>query len=69
MSQIASVFECLLEEEERSLKENPVDSVQWAEVVLNVNSVIKVRPGCRKQEESSPGFIHFLACRDLNPFD
>lgn len=44
MSQISSVFECLLEEEERSLKENPVDSVQWAEVVLNVNSVIKVRP-------------------------
>lgn len=41
VSQISSVFECLLEEEERSLKENPVDSVQWAEVVLNVNSVIK----------------------------
>lgn len=45
VSQISSVFECLLEEEERSLKENPVDSVQWAEVVLNVNSVIKVQPG------------------------
>ncbi|KAM4611369.1 nuclear pore complex protein Nup133 [Polymixia lowei] len=41
VSQISSVFECLLEEEERSLKENPVDSVQWAEVVLTVNTIIK----------------------------
>lgn len=43
MSQISSVFDCLLEEEERSLKENPVDSVQWAEVVLTVNNIIKVQ--------------------------
>ncbi|KAM7008916.1 nuclear pore complex protein Nup133 [Tautogolabrus adspersus] len=41
VSQISSVFDCLLEEEERSLKENPVDSVQWAEVVLPVNNIIK----------------------------
>ncbi|XP_070776129.1 nuclear pore complex protein Nup133 [Enoplosus armatus] len=41
VSQISSVFDCLLEEEERSLKENPVDSVQWAEVVLTVNNIIK----------------------------
>ncbi|XP_024858126.1 nuclear pore complex protein Nup133 isoform X2 [Kryptolebias marmoratus] len=41
VSQISSVFDCLLEEEERSLKENPVDSVQWVEVVLTVNNIIK----------------------------
>ncbi|XP_027139379.1 nuclear pore complex protein Nup133 [Larimichthys crocea] len=41
VSQISSVFDCLLEEEERSLKDNPVDSVQWAEVVLTVNTIIK----------------------------
>uniref|UniRef100_A0A8K9XLZ2 Nucleoporin 133 n=1 Tax=Oncorhynchus mykiss TaxID=8022 RepID=A0A8K9XLZ2_ONCMY len=41
VSQISSVFECLLEEEERTLKENPVDSVKWAEVVLSVNTIIK----------------------------
>lgn len=41
VSQISSVFDCLLEEEERSLKENPVDSVQWAEAVLTVNNIIK----------------------------
>lgn len=41
VSQLSSVFDCLLEEEERSLKENPVDSVQWAEVVLTVNNIIK----------------------------
>lgn len=43
VSQISSVFDCLLEEEERSLKDNPVDSVQWAEVVLTVNTIIKVQ--------------------------
>lgn len=42
VSQISLVFDCLLEEEERSLKESPVDSVQWAEVVLTVNNIIKV---------------------------
>ncbi|KAF7651514.1 hypothetical protein LDENG_00110160 [Lucifuga dentata] len=41
VSQVSSVFECLLEEEERSLKENPVDSVQWAEVILTINNIIK----------------------------
>uniref|UniRef100_A0A8C4HK39 Nuclear pore complex protein Nup133 n=1 Tax=Dicentrarchus labrax TaxID=13489 RepID=A0A8C4HK39_DICLA len=41
VSQISSVFDCLLEEEERSLKENPVESVQWAQVVLTVNNIIK----------------------------
>ncbi|CAL8333006.1 unnamed protein product [Lota lota] len=41
VSQISLVFECLLEEEERRLKENSVDSVQWAETVLTVNNIIK----------------------------
>ncbi|CAN9510775.1 unnamed protein product [Ophioblennius macclurei] len=41
VSQISSLFDCLLEEEERSLKENPMDSVQWADCVLTVNSIIK----------------------------
>ncbi|XP_036413651.1 nuclear pore complex protein Nup133 [Colossoma macropomum] len=41
VSQISSIFECLLDEEEKCLKENPVGSVKWAEVVLNVNTIIK----------------------------
>nr|XP_057931322.1 nuclear pore complex protein Nup133 isoform X2 [Doryrhamphus excisus] len=41
VSQISSIFDCLLEEEERSIRENPVDSVQWAEVVLTVNAIVK----------------------------
>ncbi|XP_061771494.1 nuclear pore complex protein Nup133 [Nerophis ophidion] len=41
VSQISSIFDCLLEEAERSVRENPVDSVQWAEVVLTVNAIIK----------------------------
>lgn len=46
VSQISSVFDCLLEEEERTLKESPVDSVQWAEVVLAINNIIKVQCRC-----------------------
>ncbi|XP_036386531.1 nuclear pore complex protein Nup133 [Megalops cyprinoides] len=41
VSQISSIFECLLEEEEQTLKDYPVDSVEWAEVVVNVNNIIK----------------------------
>lgn len=42
VSQISSIFESLLDEEEKCLKENSVTSVKWAEVVLNVNNIIKV---------------------------
>ncbi|MEQ2192180.1 hypothetical protein XENOCAPTIV_008186, partial [Xenoophorus captivus] len=41
VSQISLLFDCLVEEEERILKENPVDSVQWADVVLTVNTILK----------------------------
>uniref|UniRef100_A0A8C8IF18 Nucleoporin Nup133/Nup155-like N-terminal domain-containing protein n=1 Tax=Oncorhynchus tshawytscha TaxID=74940 RepID=A0A8C8IF18_ONCTS len=64
VSQISSVFECLLEEEERTLKENPVDSVKWAEVVLSVNTIIKVHntgsAGSLKQIEVC---INFCKCQ------
>ncbi|XP_047222929.1 nuclear pore complex protein Nup133 [Girardinichthys multiradiatus] len=41
VSQISLLFDCLVEEEERILKENPVDSVQWADVVLTINTILK----------------------------
>ncbi|KAJ8364873.1 hypothetical protein SKAU_G00137040 [Synaphobranchus kaupii] len=41
VSQISTIFECLLEEEECTLKDHPVDSVEWGEVVVNVNNIIK----------------------------
>ncbi|KAI5089830.1 nuclear pore complex protein Nup133, partial [Silurus meridionalis] len=41
VSRISSIFESLLDEEEKCLKENPVTSVKWAEVVLSVNIIIK----------------------------
>ncbi|XP_077426499.1 nuclear pore complex protein Nup133 isoform X2 [Vanacampus margaritifer] len=41
ISQISTIFDCLLEEEEKSLRENPVDSVEWAEVVMTVDTIIK----------------------------
>lgn len=42
VSQIDSIFECLLEEEERVLNDMPVESVEWAEIVININNIIKV---------------------------
>ncbi|XP_076851304.1 nuclear pore complex protein Nup133 [Brachyhypopomus gauderio] len=41
VSQISSIFECLLDEEEAWLKENPPGSEKWAEVVIHVNNIIK----------------------------
>uniref|UniRef100_A0A8C1Y707 Nucleoporin 133 n=1 Tax=Cyprinus carpio TaxID=7962 RepID=A0A8C1Y707_CYPCA len=40
VSQISSIFECLLDEEEKALKEHS-DAARWAEVVLNVNDIVK----------------------------
>ncbi|XP_016362068.1 nuclear pore complex protein Nup133-like [Sinocyclocheilus anshuiensis] len=40
VSQISSIFECLLDEEEKALKEHS-DATRWAEVVLNVNDIVK----------------------------
>ncbi|KAM4749954.1 nuclear pore complex protein Nup133 [Anableps anableps] len=41
VSQISLLFDCLVEEEERILKENPADSQEWADVVLTVNNILK----------------------------
>uniref|UniRef100_A0A3Q3X1Q8 Nucleoporin Nup133/Nup155-like C-terminal domain-containing protein n=1 Tax=Mola mola TaxID=94237 RepID=A0A3Q3X1Q8_MOLML len=61
VSQISSLFDCLLEEEERSLKENPVDSVQWAEVVLTVNSIIKEVLQAAGQYRETKAFMYRAA--------
>ena len=42
VSQIDSIFECLLEEEEQMLKDMPIESIEWAQIVVNVNNIIKV---------------------------
>ncbi|XP_053918634.1 nuclear pore complex protein Nup133 isoform X1 [Cuculus canorus] len=41
VSQIDSIFECLLEEEEQVLKDLPIESLEWAQIVVNVNNIIK----------------------------
>ncbi|NXF97097.1 NU133 protein, partial [Eubucco bourcierii] len=41
VSQIDSIFECLLEEEEQILKDMPIESIEWAQIVVDVNSIIK----------------------------
>lgn len=43
VSQIDSIFECLLEEEEQILKDMPIESIEWAQIVVNVNNIIKVQ--------------------------
>ncbi|XP_051849581.1 nuclear pore complex protein Nup133 [Antechinus flavipes] len=41
VSQIDTIFECLLEQEEQILKDTPMESVEWAQVVVNVNNILK----------------------------
>uniref|UniRef100_A0A8D1WEV6 Nuclear pore complex protein Nup133 n=1 Tax=Sus scrofa TaxID=9823 RepID=A0A8D1WEV6_PIG len=41
VSQVDTICECLLEHEEQVLKDTSLESVEWAEVVINVNSILK----------------------------
>ncbi|XP_037676723.1 nuclear pore complex protein Nup133 isoform X3 [Choloepus didactylus] len=41
VSQVDSICECLLEHEEQVLKDTALESVEWADVVINVNSILK----------------------------
>ncbi|XP_010988176.2 nuclear pore complex protein Nup133 isoform X1 [Camelus dromedarius] len=41
VSQVDTICECLLEHEEQVLKDVSLESVEWAEVVINVNSILK----------------------------
>ncbi|XP_075387887.1 nuclear pore complex protein Nup133 isoform X1 [Tenrec ecaudatus] len=41
VSQVDAICECLLEHEEQVLKETSLESVEWAEVVINVNNILK----------------------------
>uniref|UniRef100_A0A6I8N949 Nucleoporin 133 n=1 Tax=Ornithorhynchus anatinus TaxID=9258 RepID=A0A6I8N949_ORNAN len=41
VSQVDTIFECLLEEEERVLKETPMECAEWAQLVVSVNSILK----------------------------
>nr|XP_020137035.1 nuclear pore complex protein Nup133 isoform X2 [Microcebus murinus] len=41
VSQVDTICECLLEHEEQVLKDTLLDSVEWAEVVINVNNILK----------------------------
>ncbi|KAK3530270.1 hypothetical protein QTP86_022422 [Hemibagrus guttatus] len=61
VSQISSIFESLLDEEEKCLKENPVTSVKWAEVVLNVNNIIKDMLQAAAQYRETKGSLYRAA--------
>ncbi|KAF6073549.1 nucleoporin 133 [Phyllostomus discolor] len=41
VSQVDTICECLLEHEEQVLKDTSLESVEWAEVVINVNTILK----------------------------
>ncbi|XP_019481902.1 PREDICTED: nuclear pore complex protein Nup133 [Hipposideros armiger] len=41
VSQIDTICECLLEHEEQVLQDTSMESVEWAEIVVNVNSILK----------------------------
>ncbi|XP_054843519.1 nuclear pore complex protein Nup133 [Eublepharis macularius] len=58
VSQIDAIFECLLEEEEQVLKETPVDSVECAEMVINVNNIIKDMLQAASHERQSKASLY-----------
>jgi hypothetical protein len=42
---VDSICECLLEHEEQTLRDMALDSIEWAEVAITVNTVLKVPGG------------------------
>ncbi|NXY88549.1 NU133 protein, partial [Alcedo cyanopectus] len=79
VSQIDSIFECLLEEEEQTLKDMPIESIEWAQIVVNVNNIIKdmLQAACQYRQsrasiyktgelpEREPEYIPWTACSAL----
>ncbi|KFQ17626.1 Nuclear pore complex protein Nup133, partial [Merops nubicus] len=79
VSQIDSIFECLLEEEEQILKDMPIESTEWAQIVVNVNNIIKdmLQAAIRYRQsnaslyktgelpEREPEYIPWTACSGL----
>ncbi|XP_027034885.2 nuclear pore complex protein Nup133 [Tachysurus fulvidraco] len=61
VSGISSIFESLLDEEEKCLKENTVTSVKSAEVVLNVNNIIKDMLQAAAQYRETKGSLYRAA--------
>ncbi|XP_062404993.1 nuclear pore complex protein Nup133 [Sardina pilchardus] len=55
VSGISAIFECLLDEEEKALKENPITSLKWAQIVIEVNVIIKdmLEAACQYRESKS----------------
>ncbi|XP_029450044.1 nuclear pore complex protein Nup133 [Rhinatrema bivittatum] len=41
VSQIDAIFECLIDKEESDLESTPIDSMEWAQIVVNVNNILK----------------------------
>uniref|UniRef100_A0A663MW68 Nuclear pore complex protein Nup133 n=1 Tax=Athene cunicularia TaxID=194338 RepID=A0A663MW68_ATHCN len=58
VSQIDSIFECLLEEEEQILKDMPIESVEWAQIVVNVNNIIKdmLQAACQYRQSRASSY-------------
>lgn len=55
VSQVDTIYECLLEHEEHVLKETSLESVEWAEVVISVNNILKVSRSDEVFSSSKPG--------------
>ncbi|XP_069463030.1 nuclear pore complex protein Nup133 isoform X1 [Ambystoma mexicanum] len=58
VSQIDSIFECLIDEEQSDLENTPLDSVEWAQIVVNVNNILKDMLQAAIQFRQSQGSIY-----------
>ncbi|XP_007936712.1 nuclear pore complex protein Nup133 [Orycteropus afer afer] len=55
VSQVDTICECLLEHEEQVLKDTSLESVEWPEVVINVNNILKdmLQAACHYRQNRS----------------
>ncbi|KAG8440947.1 hypothetical protein GDO86_006618 [Hymenochirus boettgeri] len=55
VSQMDIIFECLVDKEEADLENTPIDSIEWADNVVNINTVLKdmLHAACQYRQNKS----------------
>ncbi|XP_005993406.1 nuclear pore complex protein Nup133 [Latimeria chalumnae] len=64
ISQIDTIFECLLEVEEQVLKDTPVESAEWAQIVVNVNNMLKDMLQAAIQYRQNKNSLYRTVCQN-----
>ncbi|KAM4041959.1 nuclear pore complex protein Nup133 isoform 2-T2 [Anomaloglossus baeobatrachus] len=67
VSQMDIIFECLIDTEETDLQSTSMDSVEWANVVVDVNMILKDMLHAACQYRQNKASLYKSECKDKEP--